>query len=130
MLILLNQEIVDVGDPVRTLTALGAPVGLPPTAAKLVQLGQDAAFAGNGLESAHAGIRRTLAALIALNGQANCALFLCPERARSARDVAVRLGLAPITTMAQLLSAQQAGVLTANLINQLVWRVAGGEAAA
>jgi hypothetical protein len=96
----------------------------------LVTLGQDAAFAGRGLENAHPGIRRTLAALFAASGEANCGLFLYPKGANSAREVAVRLGMAPITTLAQLKSAQDGGRLTAEMINHHVWRVAGGEAAA
>ena len=131
MLFLLNQEVIDLGDPVETLRASGvADIMHLPSVAKLVQLGQDAAFAANGIEHAHEGIRRTLAAMLAMSGQANCALFLCPPKARSAREVAVRLGQAPLTTMAFLLSAQESGRLSATTINQHVWRVAGAEAAA
>jgi hypothetical protein len=93
-------------------------------------LGQDAAFLGRGLENAHPGIRRTLAALFAASGEANCGLFLFPQGANSAREVAVRLAMAPITTLALLKSAQDTGRLTAEMVNHHVWRVAGGEAAA
>lgn len=130
MLILLNQEIIDVGDPLETLRALSVDLRLPPTIAKVAALGQDAAFAGAGIEHAHEGIRRTLAALLGLAGEANCALFVVPQGARSAREVAVRFGIAPLTTMAFLLSAQQAGRLNAAMVNHHVWRVAPGEAAA
>jgi hypothetical protein len=129
MLVLLNQEIVDVGDPVETLAACGVADLREPSMAKLVALGQDAAFAAGGLERAHPGIKRTLAAYFALSGAVNCALFLPPPRARSPRDVAVRLGFAPLTTLAFLLSAQSSGTLSAALINSQVWQVAGGEAA-
>jgi hypothetical protein len=131
MLVLINAEIFDVGDPLGTLKQLGVgDVREIPTPTKLARLGQDAAFAGRGIENAHVGIRQTLAALMALSGQANCALFLCPPDPRSARDVAVRFGLAPLTTLAMLLSLQQAGRLTPALINHHVWRVAQGGAAA
>ncbi|MES1199384.1 MAG: hypothetical protein ABUS48_05315 [Pseudomonadota bacterium] len=130
MLILLNQEVIDVGDPPTTLEALGLPDARPITLAKLVALGQDAAFAAGGMENAHPGIRQTLAAFMGLTGDANCALFLCPPRARSPRDVAVRLGYAPITTMVFLLSAQQSGRLNAALINAQVWRLADAPTAA
>ncbi|GAM98847.1 hypothetical protein U91I_02483 [alpha proteobacterium U9-1i] len=130
MLVLLNQAVIDVGDPFETLKALGVTDLHTPSMGKLVRLGQDAAFAGKGLENAHDGIRQTLAALIGLNGQANCALFLCPDRAKSAREVAVRMGQAPITTMALLLSEQQAGRLSSATVNHYVWRVAQGPVAA
>ena len=130
MLFVLNQEVLDLGDPCEALKACGVgDLTRQPSLAKLVTLGQDAAFAGGGMEHAHAGIRRTLAAMLAMSGQVNCAMFLCPPRPRSAREVAVRLGFAPITTLAFLLTAQDSGRLNAALINQHVW-VAGNEAAA
>jgi hypothetical protein len=128
MLVLLNQEIVDVGDPLETLIACGVADRREPSVAKLVALGQDAAFAAGGLEHAHPGIKRTLAAYFAMSGTVNCALFLPPPRARSPRDVAVRLGFAPITTMAFLLTAQNSGKLTPSLINGHVWQVTGAAA--
>lgn len=132
MLFLLNQEVIDLGDPVEALQEAGVAGDLArmPTLAKIVALGQDAAFAAQGIEQAHPGIRRTLAALLGVSGEVNCALFLTTEKTVVARDVAVRLGQAPLTTMALLLSAQQSGRLTAQLINHHVWRVAGGVAAA
>ena len=131
MLFLLNQELIDLGDPFETLQASGGgEVKALPSLGKLVMLGQDAAFAGHGIEGAHLNIRRTLAAMLAMTGQVNCALFLCPPKARSPREVAVRLGMAPITTMAALALARDAGGLSAALINDQVWRVAGGVAAA
>lgn len=132
MLFLLNQELIDLGDPVEALQEAGVAGDLKhlPSIAKIVALGQDAAFAAQGIEQAHPGIRRTLAAMFALSGQVNCALFLNPAHPQSPRDVAVRLAQAPLTTMAFLLSAQETGRLTAAVINHHVWRVAGGVAAA
>jgi len=130
MLILLNQELIDVGDPVETLTSLGVADLRAPTLSKLVSLGQDAAFAAGGIENAHPGIKRTLAAYMGILGQVNCALFVCPPRMRTPRDVAVRMGHAPIMTMAYLLSAQECGRLTAAMINQQVWKLADGASAA
>lgn len=130
MLILLNQEVLDVGDPMETLRECGVSDLRVPTNARLAALGQDAAYAARGMEHAHPGIRRTLAAFFAMSGQVNCALFLCPPKMRSPREVAVRFGLAPITTLAFLLNAQESGKLTPALINQHVWQVAPGTAAA
>ncbi|HWA00144.1 MAG TPA: hypothetical protein VG841_07490 [Caulobacterales bacterium] len=130
MLVLLNLEMIDVGDPLATLRELGMAEARPIGAAKLVALGQEAAFSAGALENAHPAIRRALAAFMGLGGEANCALFLAPPGARTPRDVAVRLGLAPITTMAFLLSAQQAGKLNAAMINAQVWRLADAPNAA
>lgn len=130
MLVLLNQEVIDVGDPVTTLAELGLPAAQPVSIAKIVALGQEAAFSAGGIENAHPAIRRTLAAFMGMGGEANCALFLCPPRARSPRDVAVRLGYAPLTTMVFLLSAQQSGKLNAGAVNAHVWRVADTSTAA
>lgn len=130
MLVLLNQEVVDVGDPIETLRECGVADLRAPSTSRLVRLGQDATFAAKGIENAHPGIKRTLCAFFALSGEVNCALFLCPPKARSARDVAVRLGSAPITTMAFLLSAQSKGQLTPALVNHYVWKLASDEAAA
>ena len=53
MLVLLNQAVIDVGDPFETLKALGVTDLHTPSMGKLVQrMGQDAAFAGKGLENA------------------------------------------------------------------------------
>jgi hypothetical protein len=131
MLILLNAHIYDVGDPVETLTGLGVdPKRAPHDRAALVKLGQDAAFAGKGLENAHDGIRMTLASLFAVSGEANCCLFLYTPQMRSALDVAMRLAIAPITTLAHLKSTQDAGLLTPAMINHHIWKVVGGAAAA
>ncbi len=131
MLILINNEVFDVGDPVATLKALGVEdLASPPSASRLVRLGQDAAFTAKGLENAHPGIRQTLAAFFGFAGEANCGLFLVPPKARSAREVQVRLGAAPITTLAHLKSTQDVGKLTAKMINHHVWAGVQGASAA
>jgi hypothetical protein len=131
MLFLLNEDLIDLGDPLATLRACG--VGEPrraPSLSSLTVHGQEAAFAGRGLGAAHPDVRRALAALFALTGRLNCALFVCPQRAVSAREVAVRYALAPLTTLAFLHAAQQSGRLNAALINHHVWRLASQAPAA
>jgi hypothetical protein len=131
MLFLLNEAVIDLGDPCETLRACGAGmVGRIPSLARLTRHGQEAAFAARDIAGAHENVQRALAALLVLTGEVNCALFLCPPKARSARDVAVRFALAPITTLAFLYSAQESGRLTPALINQNVWRLASAEPAA
>lgn len=131
MLVLLNQEIIDVGDPMTTLQAIGSSDfrGIP-SVGQAVLRGQDAAFAARGLENAHEDVRRGLAAYVALAGPANCCIFLCPPNARSPRDVAVRLAEAPMDTLVYLWTLQQDGRLTAGLINHHVWNAMAGISAA
>lgn len=131
MLFLLNEQVLDIGVPYETLAACGAPDSLrPPSMAQILAGAQDAAFAGRGLEHAHETIRLTLAARLGVTGRVNCALIYCPPKARSAREVAVRLALAPITTLSYLQDQQRMGRLNAALINREVWRLAGGAPAA
>ena len=130
MLFLLNEQVLDIGVPHETLEACG--VKLPARlqgVAEAVAAGQEAAFAGNGLTQAHENVRLTVAARLGLTGRVNCALFLCPPKARSPREVAVRLGYAPITTLAYLAKQQDAGRLSPGLINREVWLAAGAPAA-
>ncbi len=131
MLFLLNEEMLDIGVPYETLAACGVRDSLrPPSIAQIIAGAQEAAFAGRGLEHAHETIRLTLAAQLGLTGRVNCALIVCPPKARSPREVAVRLALAPITTLAYLQDQRRMGRLTAMLINREVWRLAGGAPAA
>lgn len=130
MLILINEEVIDVGDPAETLRECGVADDRTPAIARMVALGQDAAFAARGIEHAHPGIRRVLASYFALTGQVNCALFVCPPNAVSPREVAVRLGDAPFTTLVHLYSVQQEGKLSASMVNHHVWRLAPSVVAA
>jgi hypothetical protein len=131
MLFLLNEDLIDLGDPCETLRACGAgEVRRAPSLGRLTAHGPDVAFAAQGLSGAHPDVRRALAALFALTGRLNCALFVAPPEARSAREVAVRYALAPITTMAFLYSALQSGRLSAALINHHVWSLASEASAA
>ncbi len=130
MLILLNQEVVDVADPLTTLQELGGTnIRGVPSVAQALMHGQDATFAAGGLENAHESVRMTLACLIALSGPANCGIFLFQAGLQSPRQVPVRLGEAPMDTLVYLLSLQQQGRLTPALVNRHVWAAANAPAA-
>jgi hypothetical protein len=131
MLILMNQEVIDIADPLTTLQEMGGfNLRGVPTVSQVVTHGQDAAFAAQGLENAHENVRMTLACLIALSGPANCGIFLYQPGMTSPRQVPVRLGEAPMDTLVYLLSAQQQGGLTAALVNRHVWAAAASVPAA
>lgn len=131
MLFLLNDRVLDLGDPVETLLRIGTanPARLPTTRA-IVAMGQDAAYASANFQVSHPDLATSIAAMIALASQANCALFVCPPKARSAREVGVQFAFAPLTTVAFLLDAQGKGPLTASMVNAHVWRLAGRAGAA
>lgn len=131
MLFLLNDRVLDLGDPAETLLALGAgdPARLPPTRA-IVAMGQEAAFASGDFAHGHRDLLRSLACLTTLALQANCALFVTPANAKSARQVGVQFAFAPLTTLAYLEGAQAAGRLGPALANRHVWRLAGRAGAA
>lgn len=131
MLFLLNDRVLDLGDPAETLLALGAgdPARLPGTRA-IIAMGQDAAFSTDSFATGHPNLWRGVACQIALAMQANCALFVAPPRARSAREVGVQFAFAPLTTLAFLESLQQGERLSPALVNAHVWRLAGRAGAA
>ncbi|MET0183323.1 MAG: hypothetical protein ABW199_10595 [Caulobacterales bacterium] len=131
MLFLLNDRVLDLGDPAETLQRIGtADPGRPPKMRAIIAMGQDAAFASANFQASHPDLALSIAAMVALISEANCALFVCPPRARSARQVGVQFAFAPLTTLAFLDDAQARGVLTAAMINGHVWRLAGRAGAA
>ncbi len=131
MLFLLNDHVLDLGDASATLLACGAgdPARLPGTRA-VVALGQEAAFATHCFAHGHPDVAVSIACMLTLTMQANCALFVCPARARSAREVAVQFAFAPLTTLAYLADAQSQAKLSPAVINAHVWRLAGRSRAA
>ena len=131
MLFLLNDRVLDLGEPTETLLRLGTadPARLPRTS-QIVAMAQDAAFASANFAHGHPDLARSIAAMIALTSEANCALFVAPPGARSARQVGVQFAYAPLTTMAFLKDAESKSSLTAAMINAHVWRLAGRAGAA
>ncbi|MGE3303660.1 MAG: hypothetical protein AB7M12_11160 [Hyphomonadaceae bacterium] len=118
----MNAKILDVTEAAEALIAEAV---LERTATpglyRSVLLAQRAVFSAGGAEKVDPALLDRLAAQIALASEANCALFVVPEGASSAREVAVRLGSVPLTTMAHLLMLHQRGRLTAGAVNRDVW---------
>lgn len=122
MLFLLNNQLLDVSAEVEDLAAEAARERrLTPSLYKAVQIGQRLLYAAGSFEEANPSIVKRMAATIALSSEANAALFVTALNAVSARDVAVRLGSMPLTTIAYLHRLQQSGPLTAGVINRDVW---------
>ncbi len=131
MLFLLNERVLDLGDPALLVQARGwGDLARMPRMAVAVREGQEAAFASHNFEKAHPDLMARVAVQLALASEANCALFVAPPRARAARDVGVQFAYAPLTTLVYLLSLQEKGALNAAIINREVWRLVRGRASA
>src|SRR5262245_12318014 len=113
MYFLLNNQLFDIGAEVEDLANEAARERRPtPSLYKAVQIGQRLLYSTGSFEQANPAIVRRMCATIALASEANAALFVTALNATSARDVAVRLGSMPLTTIAYLHRLQQRGPLT------------------
>ncbi len=122
MQFLLNNQLLDIGAEVEDLATEAARERRPtPSLFKAVQIGQRLLYAAGSFENANPSIVRRMCATIALASEANAALFVTALNATSARDVAVRLGSMPLTTIAYLHRLQGRGPLAAGVINRDVW---------
>jgi hypothetical protein len=122
MLFLLNSQVLDIQAEVEALTAEATEERRQtPSLYRAVQLAQRMLYSSGSFERADPRIVRRLAASLALASEANVALFVVALNAASWRDVAVRLGAAPLTTMAHLWRLQKRGPISPSVINRDVW---------
>ncbi|HWA20777.1 MAG TPA: hypothetical protein VG735_00105 [Caulobacterales bacterium] len=122
MYFLLNNQLLDIAAEVEDLaTEAARERRQTPTLYKAVQIGQRLLYSAGSFDTANPAIVRRMSATIALASEANAALFVTALNATSARDVAVRLGSMPLTTVAYLHRLQERGPLTAGVINRDVW---------
>jgi hypothetical protein len=123
MLFLLNTQVLDVSAEAEELAAEASAEGRMTTASlyRSVLMGQRVLFAAGSFAEANPAVVRRIAASIAMASEANAALFVVPPAAKEARDVAVRLGAVPLTTMAHLLRLQRKAPLTPGIVNRDVW---------
>jgi hypothetical protein len=122
MYFLLNNQLLEIAAEVEDLASEAARERRPtPTLYKAVQIGQRLLYSAGSFEAASPAIVRGMCAAIALASEANAALFVTALNAKSARDVAVRLGSMPLTTVAYLHRLQERAPLTAGVINRDVW---------
>jgi len=124
MLFLLNDTVLDLGVPADTLARTGGPSPIVARLMEGVRAGQAAVFAAGGFHNVNSELALRVAAEIAVTSAANAALFVRPERARSAAQVAVRLVSAPLTTLAALQRRQEALGVDPAHINAAVWNLA------
>ena len=122
MLFLLNTQVLDIYADVEALSHEAAEERRQtPSLYRAVQLGQRLLFSAGSFEKADQKLVRRIAASISLASEANAAMFVTALNATSAKDVAVRLGSAPLTTMAHLWRLQKTRPLTAGIVNRDVW---------
>jgi hypothetical protein len=125
MLFLFNDRVLQIPSPQAIAGPLGANRSTALAAA--IRAGREAIFAGGDASGINLDLLRVIAARIALNSDANAALFVRPERCKQPEQVGARLVEAPLTTLAYLLQ-RQAGRdrLDPILVNRQVWMVAAG----
>jgi hypothetical protein len=122
MLFLLNSQVLDIQEEVEALTAEATEERRQtPSLYRAVQLAQRMVYSAGSFEQGDPRIVRRLAASVALASEANVALFVVALNASSSKDVAVRLGSAPLTTMAHLWRLQKRGPINPAVINRDVW---------
>ena len=86
--------------------------------------GQEAIFTAGSFSRMHIDVALRVAAEIAAASDANAALFVRPDRARSAAQVAVRLVSAPLTTLVTIQQRQARVGADPAWINENVWNLA------
>ena len=86
----------------------------------MVEIGRELFFQAEG-ERPRRDLLIALAALLADKTDANAALFVRPEKAKSRSDVMVRFVDAPITTLAYLQKLQKGDIAPASVVNNAVW---------
>lgn len=124
MLFLLNQQVLDLDVAETTLRSFagGRAAELERMSPRAVMsLGQDIYFNLPAGAEPDDKAKKILACLIAMKIEADAAVFVRPQHARSAQDVAIRFASLPITTLSFLESMQDARMLTPKLINDSVW---------
>ena len=122
---LMNDQVIEVGDPNKALQACRSLLtevplqNLRPQDA--VALGQATFFSLPPRGRPDPMIAKALAALLNAKTEANAALFVKPVTAQSHSDVLVRLADIPLPTLAYLKAHQRGEALDPNLVNQSVW---------
>lgn len=130
MLFLMNDSVIDIGDPEMSLIDAVGVIGLRHdrlSARDVVEMGRQVWFKARGEPSA--AVQRAIAALIAMKLEADAALFIVPPDARGPADVKTRFASASTTLIAQMYARQNIGALTPREINEAIWAQASSQAA-
>lgn len=126
MLFLMNDTVIDIGDPENTLIDTVGVVGLRYDTLKakdIVQMAQQVWFKARRHEPG-LDVQKAIAALVALKIEADAALIVVPLGARGPEDVQTRFASAPIPLMARMYAMQGAGSLSARVVSESVWQAA------
>ncbi|MEP7210351.1 MAG: hypothetical protein ABI740_05895 [Alphaproteobacteria bacterium] len=127
MLFLLNDEVLDIGDPENTLVDTLGVIGVRHerlSARDVIEMAQQIYFrTGRGRDPTR-NVRLAIASLCALKLEADAAMFIVPPDARTPDDVKFNSREAPLTMLAQMFAIQSAGGITPPLMKQTIWRSA------
>ncbi len=127
MLFLMNDRVLDIGEPDLCLIDIVGSAGLAHdrvSAQDVVEIARQMWFrAGPGREPAQK-VRLAIAALVAMKLEADAAMFVVPREARGPRDVLVKFASAPLTVLAHLQAMQTAGTLPPHLVEDVFWKSA------
>ncbi len=128
MLFLLNDQVLDIGDPVTTLRESAAQLTEIPfqnlRAGHGISLGQALFFHCPADKKPMPGALKALGALITEHSDANAALFVKPPNAKTPHDVQIRLAEVQLPVMANLFQLQTRQPLSPALVNNSVWACA------
>ncbi len=128
MLFLMNDQVVDIGDPRTTLREFAGQLTDVPhhllRSHHAVSLGQALYFHCPPGNRPMPGALKALGALITEYTDANAALFVRPLNAAGPQDVQIRLAEVQITVMANLFEIQKRKPLSPSMVNSSVWAAA------
>jgi hypothetical protein len=125
MLFLLNDQVIDLGDPGTTISEkLSKLTPLPAaqiTGQVAIQLGKALYFACQAGQRPNSDAQEALAALLLDRTEANALLIVRPPNANSLAEVQTRLANVDLPVLAHLHELQKRAPLTPALVNNCVW---------
>ncbi|MBI1339507.1 hypothetical protein GC169_04745 [bacterium] len=126
MLFLLNDEVLDLGDPPTRIAEARELIrqseALRMSRRETLDLAKTAYFKATVPGRPPLRLRMLISALIAVKFEADAALFVKPANARVSNDVLSRLATTPMTLLAHLYQMQRLGPLEPDYVNDAVWR--------
>lgn len=127
MLFLLNDEVLDLGDPETCLIDTLGVIGLRHdrlTPLDAVEMGQELYFRlGRGKDPVR-NVRLAIAAMVALKLEADAAMFIVPASARSYHEVKVRFTIASSELLSNMHAIQSAKGSLPKMMAESLWRQA------
>ncbi len=125
MLFLLNDQVLDIGDPLTTIRECAGQLTDVPyqklRGSHAIGLGQALFYQCPPNQRPSQGALKALGALIVEYTEANAALFVRPINAKGPQDVQLRLAAVQLPVMANLFQSQKRQPLSPVLVNSSVW---------